>query len=409
MLRRVLPLIILLCGIGGFAALKASRPEPRPLAVEEKAWIVAVEPAHPATFAPTMSLFGRIDSPRVARLSAAITADVIGVEVLDGQRVTKAQTVVTLDRRDAELLLAQREAEAAEINAQLESEDQRYQNDVTTLERERMLVTLAKKEVRRATDLLKRNVGSHAELERARQAEESQSMALESRELAVREHGARRAQLEARLRKVLALADQAALELERTRITSPFDGRVTEVFVSPGDRVRIGDPLLSVYDTSTVEIRAQVPTRHVPRIRDGLREQALPVARVDVDGLRVDAILDRLTARVASGSGGVDCIFKVTGNTAGLPLGRTVELLVDLPPVHAAVAVPFEAVYANKRVFVLDNGRLKGVPIETVGERRDADGKAALLVKGAISEGDPIVITQLPNAVEGLRVKVAEN
>ena len=92
-----------------------------------------------------------------------------------------------------------------------------------------------------------------------------------------------------------------------------------------------------------------------------------------------------------------------------MPLGRTVALIVDLPPVHASVALPYEAVYGTNRIYRLDGERMHALQVERVGEQRNPDGSARALVRSPeLQPGDRIVITQLPNAMDGLRVKVAE-
>ena len=80
-----------------------------------------------------------------------------------------------------------------------------------------------------------------------------------------------------------------------------------------------------------------------------------------VDGREVRAVLRRLTARVERGSGGADGLFGVTEGNAWLQIGRTVELILDLPPVHDAVTAPREALYGTDRVFVLEGERMKSV------------------------------------------------
>ncbi|NIM26880.1 MAG: hypothetical protein GTO67_07015, partial [Gammaproteobacteria bacterium] len=46
--------------------------------------------------------------------------------------------------------------------------------------------------------------------------------------------------------------------------------------------------------------------------------------------------------------------------------------------------------------------------VQRVGERRDAESAAQVLVRSPeLQSGDRIVVTQLPNAMDGLRVTVA--
>ena len=64
-----------------------------------------------------------------------------------------------------------------------------------------------------------------------------------------------------------------------------------------------------------------------------------------------------------------------------------------------------QAIYGNARLYTLRDGRLHGVDIEPVGQTRSASGETRLLVRSAeLSAGTPIVVTHLPNAVEGLKV-----
>ncbi len=167
--------------------------------------------------------------------------------------------------------------------------------------------------------------------------------------------------------------------------------------MSPGDRVRSGDEIVTVYNTSEIEIRAQIPTRQVPRVRDALAAGKTLEAKALVDSRRLRARLDRFTAEVERGDGGTDAYFRVIEGAKDLPLGRTVELSVDLPVVHDSVALPYEAVYGTSRIYRLDGERMRILEVERVGEQRSLDGSAPVLIRSPeLQPGDRIVITQLP-------------
>ena len=125
-MRRILPILILAVGIGGLVALVNSKPQRAALEAREKAWVIDVLTIEPATVTPQLSLYGRVQSPRTANMSAAVTADVRAVGVLEGQYVKAGESMVVLDDREAELLRAQRAAEVAEIRAQIDNERQRH-------------------------------------------------------------------------------------------------------------------------------------------------------------------------------------------------------------------------------------------------------------------------------------------
>ena len=404
--RFVLPVLILAAGIGGMTALVKSKPEREPLEAEERAWTVAVVAVESGTVTPQLVLFARVDSPRVSQLSAAVTADVVAVDVLEGQRASPDDRLIALDDRELRLVLAQRDAEMAGFEADLEHEMLRHRNDVAALEHETALLELAWREVERANNLAGRGVAPKASVDQARREEERQMLAVEQRKLAIREHESRRKQIEARLARARAQRSQAVLDLERTRVHPPFEGRITEVFVSPGDRVRPGDRLLAMYDTGMVELRAQIPLRRLPVVRAALERGETLDAQAVVDGREIRAVLHRLTALVDSGSGGADGLFRVTEGNAWLQIGRTVELILDLPPVHDTVTVPREALYGTDRVFVLDGERMKSIEVERLGETHAGDGDSRLILRSPhLKASDRLIVTHLPNAIDGLRVK----
>lgn len=408
-MRWILPIVILLVGVAGFAGLRASRPGSSPLQGEEKTWIVSVEVVTPATMAPTLTLYGRVGSPRMSRLSAAVTADVKAVWVLEGEQVSDGQRLISLDDRESVLLKRQREADAAEIRAQIESEKTRYRNDQSALEQERRLLELSRKALGRARDLARTNVGSQSQLDNAMRDEARQILALDTREMAIREFRSRLAQYNARLARAEALRDRADLDLARAEIDAPFAGRIAEVFIAPGDRVRAGDELVRLYDISAIELQAQIPIRYLPAVRASLHDHVALRASAEVDRLRIEAVLDRLTAEVQPGSGGINGIFKVIAGADWLQVGRTVEVIMTLPPRDDVVALPLEAVYGIDRIFKLTDDRMTSLQIERIGELRTPSGETRVLVASPhLHAGDRVVITQLPNATDGLKVRTAE-
>jgi len=409
-LRRVLlflaPLAILAAGFAGYQRLVGSSAEPSAPRVVEKSWPVRVTTAYPALRAPSLTLFGRIESPRLARLSAAVQADVVEVRVVEGELVEAGATLVVLDSRDVRLALRQREAEVKDIRAQLALEVERHRRDRESLGKERDLIELARKELARAENLAKQGLGSRSQFDQARERVVRQELSIVARESALRGHEGRLARLEAQLLRAETARDRVALDVERTRAVAPFRGRVTEVFVARGDRVRSGDPLLSVFDVSGLEVRAQIPERHLV----GVEASKGRSGYFEAGGRRYVVILNRFGGQVLPGRGGTDALFSVEGAGEDLRIGRTVELTFELAPQPDAVWLPFEALYGTDRVFKVRDGRLAGVRIRRIGEARGPKGQSGVLVTSPdLASGDRLVVTQLANAVEGLRVEAVSD
>ncbi|MDH3375423.1 MAG: efflux RND transporter periplasmic adaptor subunit [Gammaproteobacteria bacterium] len=409
-MKILLPLLFIVLGLAGLMTLLSNRPDAASAVATEKVWAVAIQSVRRERLSPVVNLFGRIESPRAARLSAALASDVLEVTVAEGQYVTAGAALVRLDNIDARNRLSERKAEAADISAQIESENQRHLADQEALRYEQSLLALARKSVQRAERLASTQVGAESQVDDARRSMLQQELGVTSRRLAINDHTARLAQLNARRARARALQSQAERDVSRSQIVAPYDGRITAVHVARGDRVRIGDGLVDLYDVGRTEVRAQIPTRHLAGLRNALYESDTIHSTLKVDGRILMLRLDRLAGQVEIGSGGVDAFFHFTDQRPGLELGRTVDLRVELPAESDVFAVPLAALYGRDRIYKMDDGRLKGVAVERVGDYVDGDGNSKVLIRsGGIDDGDQVVISQLPNAVDGLRIEARAN
>ncbi len=394
-------------GIAVFLALKSSRPVDQPLNPTERSWPVEAITVQRQPLGPTVRLYGRIESPHESQVRCALSTDVQQVWALVGQNVSKGEKLLRLDDLDVKLTLAQREAELTEIEAQIQSENTRYQADRAALEQETKLLALVQSSLERAERLAQTQVGSQANVDDASQAVTRQQLSLTSRRRAITDHPSRLTQLQARRLRAAALRDQVLRNLERAHIAAPFDGRITAVHVSPGDRVHPGDRLVDLFDTAYTEIRAQVPNRHLPVIRQSLREGMPITATATLDGTPIKLTLTRLSGKIEAGEGGVDAFFDFQGERPPLELGRTIPVLVSLPAQPGVFALPATAVYGADTVYHINNDRLIRVSVEHVGEYRNGEwGSWSLFRSTALQDGDIVLTSQLPNAVEGLKIEI---
>jgi multidrug efflux pump subunit AcrA (membrane-fusion protein) len=410
MVKRLLPIILLLAGIAAAVALVISRPKPQAIDVQEKVWIVSTMSAQPQSIEPTLTLYARVQSPRSATRRAAIEADIIAVLVREGDSAARDEVLINLDPHDARLQLAQREADAQEFRAELDNEQLRVDTDRAALKHESELAALAQRSVERAKKLAKSNLGSAAGLDQAKQDAARQQMSVDNRRFAIAAHQGRSMALKSRLARAEAQLTMAQRDLQRTQVRSPFEARVASVRVAVGDRVRAGDALIDVFDPSALELRAQSPDRYLESLRAGLRQGRPATAIATVGGALVRAHLDRLGARIDSDRAGSDALFLIDSDGASsIELGRTLQLSVALPAVADVVPIPSEALYGNDRIYLLEDSRMRAITVQRIGEHVAANGSRRLLVKSnRLGANAQIIITQLPNAIDGLKVSAVE-
>lgn len=410
--KLLLSLLILTIGGVGFWHLYTTKPQAKPIQKGEKTWIVSTVSVTPKTLAPTLTLYGRVESPRDAVLRApnltlSANTEVVVVAVLEGEQVKKNQLLVQLDDRDSQLNLTQREAEIADIEAQISVEKQRHENNLVAISYDETLLKLAQESVKRAEQLKQQRVGSQAALEEAQQAVERQMLTIVNRRIEIKTHPARLAQLEAKQVRAIALRDNARLELERTKIVAPFNGIVSQVSVSVGDRVRSGDALLALYDNTALEVRAQIPNRHTGMVLQTLAIGRALAAKAEVNTQPILLGLDRVSGQISRDSGGIDGLFLVIKGGNALRLGQFIKVLLDLPAQTQVVVLPFSAMYGKDRIYKLVAERMQGLTVERVGEYVESTEEAKILVRSPqLKAGDQIVTTQLPNAMEGLKVRL---
>ncbi len=362
--------------------------------------IIQLEP-----LAITLYLFGTIESPTRSQLVSTVTTNVLETPVREGDIIRPEEPLIILDPFEPSLIVKQRQADVLEMNGQIQSENNRQASNLKALEYEKTLLEIFNRALAREEKLVAQQLRSPADRDLAQQAVEQQALVVNARELEIADHPARLTQLLARFDKAQALFDLAAFDLARTEITSPFHGRVAEIYVAPLDRVTPGSPLIDIFNSENLEVRAQIPSKYLPQLYENLNNDAVIMANATVDGIPIEMELVRLASEMQTGGGGVDGFFKVTQGSQNLSLGRPVELLLSLSNQIPVVAIPYSALYSYDRIFKVVDNRLQGISITRFGDRVNDNGEYELLITSdELNNGDIIMTSLLPNAMTGVLV-----
>jgi len=413
--QKVLPILVIVIVAICILALYFFKPSARAKATPNNAWRVSVQKAHLSSNTPQLSLIGQVESPRETTLSSPSNAYVNEVLVAEGNLVKKGQLLVTLDTSDEKLRLAQREADVADLNAQITAEKNRFQSDIEALAIEKDLSQLANKASTRYGNLAKRQVGSDVQWDESKQAAGKQSLNLLNRELAIQDHPNRLARLQAQLARVSALRDQSVLDLARTKITAPFNGRITKLPISPQNRLRTGDSVLTLYDIDAIEIRAQIPLKYLSTFEFALQRQDPITGHFINLGKTIPISLSRLSGAIEKGKGGIDGLFSIainpqTQQAFPITMGRSLSISLELPAVNESIIVPTQAIYGQDRIYTVQNSLLVSHQIMRVGTQTSPDGSIRFLIDSTnIKEGADILITQVPNAISGMEVQITHS
>ncbi|MAL33916.1 MAG: RND transporter [Marinobacter sp.] len=407
MSRKLLPLLMIALGIAGFLLLKATRPEPAEVSATERSWLVQVQKVNPTRATPVLPLYGEVVAPDLQTITATLAGRIDRLPVREGQQVSEGDLLVALDSADIEPVLAQARAQVADLEAQVRSEQVRYRNDQQSLESEKAILDNARRQFERIQSLVERNLASRENLEAATDALARAELTVRTRERAIAEHPARLQSLEARLSQARASLSTAELDGERAVSTAPFDGMVTNLQVAAGDQVSRNQALLSIYPIQGLEVRARVPQMYLGELVDALAKGATLTATTEDSGQRFELV------RFAglSDPAGTEAVLELNGESGALRPGALQPLLLQRPARDNLIAIPFSALYGADSVYIMtDDNRMQRVTVQRVGEALSENGERRLLIASEhLKPGMRLITTHLPNAITGLKVKLADS
>lgn len=275
----------------------------------------------------------------------------------------------------------------------------------------RAAVAGAKARVAQAEELLRRE---EAESDLARKDYEALGRSGDPSELTLR-----MPQLaQARAAYAAAKADysSAALDLDRTEIKAPFEGRVRERNAGVGQFISPGAPIGRIFSTDVAEIRLPLTDGDLAKLGLSLAFVETPEnpgppailsgtfagefhewkARI----ARTDGAIDPATRQISAIAVVDDPYGAGSDNGAPLPMGLFVEARIQGKPIESAVVLPRTALYGRDTVYVIKSDDTLDARTVTI---VSAD-KNTITLAGGIEEGERVVTSPLRGAREGDKV-----
>ncbi|NBB69287.1 MAG: efflux RND transporter periplasmic adaptor subunit [Alphaproteobacteria bacterium] len=332
--------------------LPAAAQEERATAVEVDA--VTVEP-----FSQTVPILGRLVAAQRGEVAARVAAAVEALDVQVGDRVAAGDVIAEFDRARLEARAALARARVTGAEAQIAAD----RAELSLLEQER----------RRLMRLQESAAFSPAQLEDKRQEIDAAAARL----------ARARAQLE-EARADLALAE---VDLDDGALRAPYPGVVTERYVSAGDYVTPGEPVVALLDDTSLEIEADVPSARARHLdRDDQVAVRLDVGPATTARLRAIVPDENPLTRTVAVRFAVDTVSA----DMFVATGRSVTLEIPVGAAREVVTVDKDAVLRRPEgelVFVAADGRAQPRPV-TLGDA--VDGR--FVVEDGLEPGDLVVV-----------------
>jgi RND family efflux transporter MFP subunit len=280
-------------------------------------------------------------------LSTKVAGRLERIYVDVGDRVSRGQAVAVLDDREYVGQVKQAQADLDVAQANLRDAGNSRET--------------ARTELKRVTTLFENKIASQTEMDNA--------------ETAQRKAEIQYAVAEAQIRQKRAALDTVQERLDDTRLMAEWDAGssggnarvVGERFVDPGALLKANDPLVSIFDISSLTATINVTEAMYSRMRPGLRAQAETDA---IPGRVFEGTVERIAPILNEMSRQAEIRIGIPNPSGELKPGMFVRVSIEYSRSDTALTVPVTAlVKRNERegVFLLsqDEKSVQFIPVVT--------------------------------------------
>lgn len=358
------------------------------------------------TIAPTMTVFGEVQSRRSLEVRASAPGRIVALapEFEDGAQVQAGQLLVRVDPTDARDALEVARTGLAEAEAQ-----QRDAERALGLARDELAAARAQAELRitaldRQRDLATRGVGTAAAVETAELAASAAEQSVLTRRISEASAETRVDQSRNAVSRARITLANAQRDLDDTEIHAAFAGTLADVTLTEGGLLTPNEKIATLIDAEALEVSFRVSTAQYARLIDDDGSILAAPVRITLDVLGLDlearGTVTRVGAAVGEGQTGRR-LFARLDHFAGFRPGDFVSVHVEEPPLTEVAQLPATAVDAAGTVLrVGAEDRLVSAVAPVL--RRQGD---IVLVPASGLEGARVVAERTPLLGPGIKVR----
>ncbi|TWT81470.1 multidrug efflux system subunit MdtA [Planctomycetes bacterium CA13] len=377
---------------------------------------------------PMVSGFGTAKYARSWRAVTQVEGRIrkIHPELRAGSRIQDAELLLEIDDSDYQSRVDELNAAIDRQNAEIEQLKQSLLNNQKKLALENEVLEILQREFDREQTLLSQQAGSGSSFDAKRRELLAQVNAVQDLGNSIALIKPQTKALQAGLRQSEVQKEQALRDIERTKITAPFDMLVGSVQLEVGQFVSVGEQLFVGYSGTEMEVEVQLPLQDIHRLfvsesgdveprqtltPETFRKMFQFDALVKVNGtnstesyhgrfLRVREIVDTQTKMVGFVVG-VENVSPPEQKTPQPPLLEGAFCDVDIfgTPLPDQVVIPRRAIRNDSVYLVDDQNRLTQKNIRLTFAQDDY-----AVVASGLDDGETLVIVNPSPAIIGMLV-----
>ncbi len=259
--RIVIPVIILLTGVVGLVVLFQLKKDEQ-TSQPPGAGVPEVKLATVSRHEGPLDI--HVDGQAIPYQEITLSAEVAGrvvkkaPEARAGRFAKQGTVLLQIDDRDYLLAVKQLENQLQQADVSVQELDEEIAGALRLVELANEQLELARDDYNRQMDLFRRNVSSKTERDQARRDVIDAENAVTTVRNQFSLLKTRRSRLEQAQTLTQLKLEKTGYDLERTTIVAPVDGVIVSDFVERGDYVTMGTPLLTIEDTTAVEVKCNL-------------------------------------------------------------------------------------------------------------------------------------------------------
>lgn len=378
-MRFLLPIIIICLAAVGFWYIKDNAPQARKKPPQQQNAVkVETRTVNAENLQLTLQSYGQISAKTTTNLSAQVNGAIteVAANFSEGAFFSKGDLLISLDSRDY-----QNNINSAKANLVQAQQDLALEN---------AKVAQAKADWQR----LNKNTKVPTLVSRTPQAKIAK----------------------AKVSAMHAKYNQAIIDMQRTKIVAPFDGRIMSKHVNIGDYVNANTPLAEIISTDALQVRLplknsdlafiNLPEQHASAAAGDPTSADLPNVRFSTDLIeqqdwpgkivRTEAAIDADSQQLFV-IGEIKSPFsRSQSNKHSLKIGQYITANIQGKMLPGAISIKISSLYQSKYVYVVVDGLIEKRLVQVDWR----DDKIALIGSG-LSVGDALITSIISDAAQG--------
>ncbi|WDP91926.1 MAG: hypothetical protein HUN04_20300 [Desulfobacter sp.] len=427
-IKRLVIILPVICGIGFLVVMEANKKPPVRLENRERVRAVRVMPLEKGIVVPRTLGYGYVQPYRTWQAIPEVSGQVVFMDekIKKGHFIKKGELLFKIDTRSYGLAESKGVAEVMNLDARLKELEQSRKNTQRLLAIEQKALMLAAQELERKRKLFDRQFISASDLEREETSFLARQTAVNNFKNTLKLIPAQKKALLAQKRSGESSVAERRLDVARTQILAPFDGRVSKVNVEQMQFAPAGSVMLEAEGIGRAEVPVQLTPRQFLKLmpRDSVEaftripeidtiRRAMGISakvRLPLDTGRTiewEGLFSRTGEAVDPATGALTFFVTVDTPYAGVipgkrpPLATNMYVTVELSgrPLAGRFALPRSAVHDGRIYLCTPENRLavrRADPEFSMGD--------LVILKGGVAEGELLVLSDLVPAVEGMKL-----